>query len=288
MLATGPQAGAEGNQDQAIDRYCKCYLGLTTAFQEQRLECRDATHDQYNSSQIEALNIMDTMNCERGGTVVCTQQRRPLLAFALLTTCTTVITALPLMANVEAKSTTTTTLVASTESIDYGAKLTLTAVVSPSKATGTVTFYSGKQVIGKSALSGGTAKLSLSTLAVGSHLFEAVYGGATAYGTSTSKTVTVVVTKTKTTTELSSSGSGANVTFTAKVSPSGVTGHVLFLEGPNGRGIQLGAVSLVGGIAKLSHLPQGIPTGNQSFSAVYLGASDWVTSTSNTIHVTIQ
>jgi hypothetical protein len=166
--------------------------------------------------------------------------------------------------------------------------LTLTATVSPSKATGSVTFYSGKQVIGKSALSGGNAKFSLSTLAVGSHVLEAVYGGSTTYGTSKSKTVTVVVTNPPTTTELSSPDpSGTSVTLIAKVSPSKATGQVVFFIDYPRSPFNVGTAMLIGGIAKVP-TPLGIPTGKQEVTAVYFGSADWASSISNTITVTIK
>lgn len=214
--------------------------------------------------------------------------RKLLLAFVLTATFAVGVHAPPLMAITEAKRATTTHIEASANSIEYGAKLTLTATVSPSNAAGTVTFYAGTKAIGKSTLIAGRAKLVLSTMAVGKYEVKAVYNGSGTYATSTANSVTVKVTKVPTTIRLSSSGSGTNVTFTAKVSPSGATGDVLFLEGPRGDGFQLETLFLVHGVAKLTHLPQGIPTGDQEFTAVYLGTSNWASSTSNTIHATIK
>ena len=88
-----------------------------------------------------------------------------------------------------------------------------------------------------------------------------------------------------TTTTISSSGSGTNLILTAKVSPAGVTGSVVFYAGPIDNGIQLATIFLVHGVARLSRFPQGGLSGNQEVFAVYLGTSDWNYSVSNTIHV---
>ena len=60
-----------------------------------------------------------------------------------------------------------------------------------------------------------------------------------------------------TTTTISSSGSGTNLILTAKVSPAGVTGSVVFYAGPIDNGIQLATIFLVNGVARLSRFPQG-------------------------------
>src|SRR5207244_1706039 len=59
----------------------------------------------------------------------------------------------------------------------FGQSVALTATVSPSAATGTVTFKDGSTSLGTGTLSNGTATLTLSTLATGPHSLTAVYGG---------------------------------------------------------------------------------------------------------------
>src|SRR5207237_5612068 len=59
----------------------------------------------------------------------------------------------------------------------FGQSVALTATVSPSTATGTVTFKDGSTSLGTGTLSNGTATLTLSTLAMGPHSLTAVYGG---------------------------------------------------------------------------------------------------------------
>jgi autotransporter-associated beta strand protein len=70
----------------------------------------------------------------------------------------------------------------------YGNTVTFTATVSVSgaTATGTVTFKSGGNIIGTSALSGGVATLDTGTLAVASHSITATYGGGDTYDSSVS------------------------------------------------------------------------------------------------------
>jgi hypothetical protein len=87
----------------------------------------------------------------------------------------------------------TTTLAASSTTTTVGAAVTLTATVSPSAATGTVTFYDGTTSIGTGTLSSGTATLSTSFTAAGSQSLTATYGGSSTYASSTSVAVTVTV-----------------------------------------------------------------------------------------------
>jgi hypothetical protein len=58
-----------------------------------------------------------------------------------------------------------------------GQQVTLTASVTPSAATGVVTFYDGANALGQSTLTGGVAVLNTSILAAGSRSLTAVYGG---------------------------------------------------------------------------------------------------------------
>jgi hypothetical protein len=107
--------------------------------------------------------------------------------------------------------------------------------------------------------------------------------------TSASESVTVKAKTIPTKTVLSYSAStGTKAIFTAKVFPSTATGSVLFVQGPPGEEILLGVVFLVHGVAKLRHLPSGIPKGYQQFEADYMGSSHYQPSTSNTIHATIK
>ncbi len=88
---------------------------------------------------------------------------------------------------------TTTTLTASTTTPTEGASVTLTATVSPSAATGTVTFYNDSTSIGTGTLSDGTATLSTTFTTAGAQSLTATYGGSSTYASSTSSTVAVTV-----------------------------------------------------------------------------------------------
>lgn len=88
---------------------------------------------------------------------------------------------------------TTTTLTPSTTTPTEGVSVTLTASVSPSAATGTVTFYDGTTSIGSATLSGGTASTTVTFSTTGAQSLTATYGGSSSYASSTSSAVTVTV-----------------------------------------------------------------------------------------------
>ena len=70
---------------------------------------------------------------------------------------------------------TTSVLVTSATSATVGTSITLTDSVSPSAAAGTVYFYDSGTLIGNATLSSGTAALTTSALATGSHSVYATY-----------------------------------------------------------------------------------------------------------------
>lgn len=183
---------------------------------------------------------------------------------------------------------TTTTVTPSVTSAASGASVTLTATVSPSGATGTVTFYDGTTSLGTGTLSSGTASIATSSLSVGSHSITAVYGGNTSYTTSTSSAVTVTITSastTVTTTALSASITtptyGTAVTLTAMVAPAAATGSVTFYDGTT----SLGAVTLSAGSAALSSST--LAVGTHSITATYAGSSTYASSTSSAVTVIV-
>lgn len=82
---------------------------------------------------------------------------------------------------------TTTSLTSVPNPSTFGQNVTLTATVTPGGASGTVTFYDGVTTLGTGPLSGGTATLDITTLALGPHpAMTAAYGGNTNYIGSTS------------------------------------------------------------------------------------------------------
>jgi len=89
---------------------------------------------------------------------------------------------------------TTTTLASSASSVEESASVTLTAEVSPSAATGTLTFYDGTTSIGTGTLASGAAELATTFNTTGAHALTAEYAGSTDYAASTSSTVSVTVT----------------------------------------------------------------------------------------------
>jgi RHS repeat-associated protein len=91
------------------------------------------------------------------------------------------------------QTTSSTSLTSSLNPSTYGTLVTFTATVTPSTATGTVTFYSDGASIGAGGLSGGTATLGTSTLATGSHSITASYGGDSNDAASTSSPLTQTV-----------------------------------------------------------------------------------------------
>ncbi len=88
----------------------------------------------------------------------------------------------------------TTTLTVNPSSGQYGDPITLTATMSPTVASGRVTFYDvlpsgGTVFIGDATLSGGTATFVASTLNAGTHSVKAVYSGDGIYSTSESQPI---------------------------------------------------------------------------------------------------
>jgi Bacterial Ig-like domain (group 3)/MBG domain (YGX type) len=97
---------------------------------------------------------------------------------------------------VGALASSTTTLSVAPASVMYGDTATLTAVVSPSFATGTVSFYVGSTLLGSASLdSTGTAVLPISTLNAGVHTITATYNGDPGVPASTSNPVQLTVTQ---------------------------------------------------------------------------------------------
>jgi len=94
------------------------------------------------------------------------------------------------------KYTTTTALTSSLNPSNFGQPVTFTAHVTsanPSALTGKVKFLDGTTSIGTAPLSGGVAKLTKSTLAVGTHPITSQYLGDAASDKSTSQVVNQVV-----------------------------------------------------------------------------------------------
>jgi hypothetical protein len=139
------------------------------------------------------------------------------------------------------------------------------------------------------ALSGGTASLTTSALAVGTHFITATYSGDANFGGSTSSALTQAVsastisTTTALTSSLIPSAYGQQVTFSATVSPpSGATGTVTFIDG----GVTLGTSSLnASGVATFS--TSALDAGTHSITAQYNGDGTHTGSTSPALSQTV-
>ncbi len=191
---------------------------------------------------------------------------------------------------------TTTTLTASATQIAVGQSVSFTAKVAPQSGNGvpagSIQFYDGTISLGKASLNaGGTATLSTTALAAGTHSITASYFGDSQDAGSVSQVVTVVVGQStiasSTTLQASATQitSGQTVIFTAAVSPQGgsnvATGTVTFLDGT----ITLGTASLnAGGMATLATT---LPAGTDSIVASYGGDSKDGSSVSSAVSVTV-
>ena len=167
---------------------------------------------------------------------------------------------------------TTLTLVSSANPTIAKQELTLTATVSPSTATGTVTFKDGSTTLGTAPLVSGVATFTTVKLTVGNHTISASYGGDTSDAASTA-TMTgnpqVVIKASPTITVTSSANpavTGQSVTFQALISPATATGSITFKNGAT----TLGTGTLTSGVAtyKTSSLAVG---GSYTINVSYPG-----------------
>jgi hypothetical protein len=164
----------------------------------------------------------------------------------------------------------------------------LSAFAGSGTPTGSVDFVdtTTNTDLGSVTLSGGTATLTTSALAVGTHVIQAVYGGDGTF-LSTSATLTQTVNQDATTTALSSSPNPSTysqgVTLTATVSAnapgSGTpTGSVDFVDTTTNT--DLGSVALSGGAATLN--VSTLAAGSHAITATYSGDSNFLSSASPT------
>jgi len=175
---------------------------------------------------------------------------------------------------------TTTGLTATPTAINYGSATLLSATVSNSSVTGTITFKDGANTIGSPVtVSNGTASLSVTTLTVGTHSITAVYSGDNNYSTSTSASVSVVVSLAPTTTSIAATPStapyGTSTLITVTVAPSGATGLITFKDGTT----ILGTQSLSGGVATYTAT---LNAGTHTLSATYPGDANYAASATTT------
>ncbi len=183
------------------------------------------------------------------------------------------------------QASTTTSLASSLNPSTYGSGVALTATVTPSTATGTLTFKDGSTTIGTATLGHGSGNLTISTLGAGTHSLTAVYGGNGNYAGSTSSTLTQTVTKASTTTSLVSSLNpatfGSGITLTATVSPSTATGTLTFTDGST----TLGTATI--GHGSGTYTTPSLSAGSHSLTAVFSGNQNYLTSTSSAVTQTV-
>ena len=190
---------------------------------------------------------------------------------------------------------TTTSLLVSAGTLPAGEALALTATIK-GKSTillaGTVTFLNGSSSLGTATLdSSGVAKLSTTSLTVGTHNLTAQYTGDTSSLTSKSAVVDVRVTAKSKSTSTSVAASTSAVTvgdpvgLTATVKTDGATkptGTVTFLNGS----AVLGTATLnSSGVAKLSSTS--LPIGQHELTARFSGSSIFLPSASSAVSVTV-
>src|SRR5213594_123262 len=190
--------------------------------------------------------------------------------------------------NAPAAAATTTTLTSTPNPSTTGQAVTLSATVTSTAGvpTGTVTFREGATVLGMADLVNGSASISISTLAVGTHSLTALYNGSATFPASTSAVVHAVnapgaaATTTTLTSTPNPSTTGQVVALSARVtSATGVpTGTVTFRDGAN----VLGTVTLVNGSASLSVSTR--TTGTHPLTATYNGSATFAVSTSATVN----
>jgi protocatechuate 3,4-dioxygenase beta subunit len=196
-----------------------------------------------------------------------------------------------LSTNSDAATTTATSisLAASSTSTTVGTSITLTAMVSPSAATGSVTFYSGTTALGTATISSGVATLTISFSTAQSATVTATYAGSSTYAASTSSAITITVAAstgtTSTSTALSVSSTsvtvGTSVTLTATITPSAATGSVTFYNGTT----SLGTATISSGKATLTTSFTTVQTA--SLTAAYAGSGSYAASTSGVVSVAV-
>jgi hypothetical protein len=193
-----------------------------------------------------------------------------------------------LLNNAEPGSPTTTALASSRNPSTFGQAVTFTAAVSSASGTpsGTVIFSdaSTSTTLGSATLASGSAAISVSSLAAGSHSITAAYQGSANFSASTSVPVSQIVSIAATTTSIASSlnpaGTNQTVTFTATVTSQyggAATGSVTFYSGTQ----TLGTATLSGNRATLT--TSFATAGTYSISAKYNGDGNNAGSTSSTL-----
>jgi large repetitive protein len=179
----------------------------------------------------------------------------------------------------------TVALAASPNPATANQPITLTATLTPSTATGTVTFLNGSTALGTATVLSGAATLSGITLTSGSYSMTAQYGGGNGFPAATSPAINLTVKATSSVVVTSSanpSNTKQSVAFTATVTPASATGSVQFLDGTT----VLGSATLANGSA--SYTPASLSQGTHSITAAYAGDANDTAATSAVFTQTVQ
>ena len=209
------------------------------------------------------------------------------------TICGTAVAALSTSASsfiiVEDNSTTTSLSSSSNPSV-FGQSVTLTATITPSTATGTVTFSDNGNSVGTASVSNGTATFTTSQLSVATHPIQASYSDSTNFFSASSANLSQTVNQASTNTQVTSSPNpstyGQSVTFTATVtvvSPGAgtPTGTVTFKDGMT----TIGTGTLSSGQATFA--TSALMSGAHSITAAYGADTNFATSTSAALSQTV-
>ncbi|MGN6613350.1 MAG: Ig-like domain repeat protein, partial [Angustibacter sp.] len=167
----------------------------------------------------------------------------------------------------------------------YGGHPVFTATVSPSSATGTVTFKIGSRRLGTVPVSNGKAVFRASGLSRGTHYVRAYYNGSSSVMASYSSLLRVYVRALTTSVRLTANDYsyryGGRPTVTATVASS-ATGRVTFKSGSK----VLATATVVRGKAR-AKLPV-LSRGKHPVRAYYSGNSGYAPSYSSLIHVRVR
>ena len=185
-----------------------------------------------------------------------------------------------------AATTSTTTLTANPSPAFVGQNVTLTATVTGTSPTGSVTFMDGATNLGTGTIASGKASLVKSFATTGAHSLTAVYAGDTGNASSTSSATNLTVnpkasSSTALAVNINPAAAGQSVTLTATVTATSPSGSVTFMDGAT----SLGPATLSAGKATL--VKSFASVGAHSLSAVYAGDTGNNGSTSAALSLTV-
>lgn len=188
------------------------------------------------------------------------------------------------------KASSTTAVALSKTAASLSQAVTLTATVTGSSPSGSVTFMDGGTAIGTATLSGGTATLAPKTFApTGSHSITAAYSGDAVNAPSSSTPAALVISGNPSSVSLSSNPDGGTTattfTFTARVSGTNPTGTVRFAGTSASGSLEFGSASLANGVATLAY--QLNVSDVWAITAYYGGDAQHAPSTSAPISVSV-